>query len=138
MQPKYTVTLTRDPSNTKETLGKLSVIKDDIHFQCDTLELPDLYNQQNISCIPKGSYLVKWTFSPSFLKYTYEVQNVPKRTGIRLHSANYFYQLKGCIALGSSLKDLDGDGQLDMVNSMIARDAFEIIMDREDFTLVIN
>jgi hypothetical protein len=76
-----------------ETLGNLTV--GDTVFK--TLERPWKDNKPNISCIPAGSYIVKWTFSPRMLKYTYEVTGVPNRSGIRIHVANYFNELLGCI-----------------------------------------
>lgn len=140
LSPKLTVEstlvvkLTRDTSTAKETTGTLKFDG----FICKTLELPWVNNYNNISCIPKGTYQVKWTLSPKFRKYTYEVQNVPKRSGIRIHSTNYYYELKGCIALGDKLLDINKDGQLDTVNSRITIKKFETILNKRPFTLIIE
>lgn len=128
------VEITRQAGENGETLGDLKVNG----FSCKTLELPWMSNMPNISCIPKGEYQVKWTFSPRLLKYTYEVQGVPNRTGIRIHSANYYYELKGCIALGDKLADLNSDGKLDTLNSKATLKNFEDKMERKPFTLVIR
>ncbi len=96
-----------------------------------------------ISCIPEGTYICKYTKSPLFSKnagrdvFTYAVLNVPKRAGIRIHSANYARQLLGCIALGSGLKDLDLDGQNDIIHSGDTMRKFEAYMNYEDFELTI-
>ena len=72
------------------------------------------------------------------MKYTYEIQNVPGRSGIRFHSANYYYQLNGCIALGDRLLDINSDGKLDIANSRITITKFEEIMGKKPFKLVIR
>lgn len=128
------VTITRQVGVNGETLGVLKANG----FTAKTLELPWMSNMPNISCIPTGEYDVKWTFSLRLLKFTYEVQNVPKRSGIRIHSANYYYELKGCIALGDSLADLNHDGRLDVLNSRITIKKFEDLMGRKPFKLLIK
>lgn len=128
------VVITRQAPDSKETTGILSVNG----FSCKTLELPDKNNEPNISCIPKGTYLCKYTFSPRMQKFTYEIQNVPNRSGIRIHVANYFTDLLGCIALGNSLVDLNHDGELDVANSTITINSFETLMGRKDFNLKIQ
>ena len=85
------VTLTRTEDDGVQTLGRLEYGS----FVCNTLELAWKNNQRNISSIPKGTYDVKWTFSPKFMKYTYEIQGVPNRSGIRMHTGNYFTQIQG-------------------------------------------
>lgn len=125
--------------NDKETLGVLSTTG----FQCKTLELPDKNNAQKISCIPVGVYLCKYTKSPLFSQkaghdvYTYEITKVTGRGGIRIHSANYARQLLGCVALGAMHKDLDADGQLDVIHSGETMKQFEALMNKEDFELTI-
>lgn len=133
------VQLIRNFGDDKQCLG---VFKTE-GFECKTLELADKGNANRISCIPYGTYTVKWTKSPLFSKnagkdvYTYEVQNVPGRGGIRIHSANYFFQLLGCIAVGDLLKDLNMDGELDTIHSGATLDKFEDHMNRETFELEI-
>jgi len=81
------------------------------------LELPWLDNQKEISCIPKGSYIVEKTYSPKYKKKMWEVLNVPNRSGIRIHTANYTSQIQGCLVPGLSLEDIDGDGIMDIKSS---------------------
>jgi hypothetical protein len=49
------------------------------------------------------------------------IEGVPGRDGICIHAANYAagnkVQLKGCIAVGKSYLDLDGDKIDDITNS---------------------
>lgn len=65
---------------------------------CFTIELPDKDNQNNISCIPEGSYVVKKRYSVNH-KHHLQVMNVDKRDLILIHPANNaLKQLEGCIA----------------------------------------
>lgn len=129
-----TVTITRGIDTGKQMQGKLSTEG----FFCDTLERPWKNNQSGISCIPKGTYKVKWTFSPRFLRFTYEVQAVPKRSGIRFHVGNFFFNVEGCVLLGKGYTDLNKDGQQDIINSTVTIKAFETFMQRKEFLLVIK
>ncbi len=109
-----------------------------------TGELPDRNNQSNISCIPSGTYMVKWTRSPRFKRYMYEVVKVPGRGGIRMHSANlmgdaslgYKVQLLGCIALGERLGYINK--QKAVLVSRPAMTHFEIAMGKRPFLLEIS
>jgi hypothetical protein len=86
-------------------------------FRCFTLELPDLDNQQNISCIPDGTYTVNKHYSER-LGACFNIQDVEGRTFIRIHTGNYTRQIQGCILVGSSLVDMDQDGTIDVSNSL--------------------
>lgn len=138
------VKLTRTALNAVETLGILEVFKDGVRvFDCHTLERPWLDNKPEVSCIPADTYHCAYTNSIHLSKLaghavdTYEVQNVPKRAGIRIHSASYYSQLEGCIALGYSLLDINADHELDLLNSRQAIKDFETLMNKEQFDLVI-
>lgn len=135
---KPVVLIERTKSTKNQTLGKLTANNAGATFICDTLELAWKNNASNISCIPTGTYEAKWTLSPRFMKFTYEILNVKNRTGIRIHSANYFNQLNGCIALGSGLQDLNNDGELDIINSRKTIDLFNSFMGNKSFTLIIK
>lgn len=100
---------------------------------CKTLELPWMQNAPNISCIPPGVYFCSWTYSPHFGRNLYLVADVPGRSGIRIHPANfagsvadgYKCDLLGCIALGRSLFGGPGTGsQLMVTNSRVTFDDF--------------
>jgi hypothetical protein len=107
----------RTIDNGKQTNGVLYVEKDNkILFECFTLELPWKDNQRRVSCIPEGTYKAVKHRSPKFGESVW-IQNVPNRSEILIHPANYVRQLLGCIAPGDSLRDIDGDGLDDVTNS---------------------
>jgi len=126
-----TITLTRINDDLIQAIGKLAMDG----FNCCTLEKPWKENQMNISCIPKGLYQCKWTFSWKLMRYTYQVMNVKDRSGIRFHPGNYFFDIGGCILLGDSYKFLNSDKELDIVNSSITMSQFEKLLNKEEFTL---
>ena len=86
-------------------------------FECFTLELPNLDNKQNVSCIPYGSYWAKKRFSPSKQEVVVEYIDVPNRTYIQIHKGNFTRQLLGCQAVGDGIKWVDNDAILDVTNS---------------------
>lgn len=55
--------------------------------------------------IPKGVYDIKFEYSPRFKRDLWELKGVKDRSEIKIHPANYAYQLRGCIAIGNSIKD---------------------------------
>ena len=79
-------------------------------------ELPERGNEASYGRIPAGSYRVSLTWSPHFGRLMYLVEDVPARSGIRLHPATlmgdsrkgYRCQLNGCIALGEQRGWADG------------------------------
>lgn len=134
-----TVVLNRFVSDEKQTLGTWTVVMNNvIEFVCKTLELPNKDNAAQVSCIPSGVYDCVYSFSPSMKKYTYEILNVPNRSGVRIHSANFATQLRGCVALGSSHKDINSDLQLDVIHSGDTIKQFEKLMDYKPFKLIIK
>lgn len=136
VSPTPTATIKRYSQN-KETTGVLTAQKGNLSFSCKTLELPWKNNIVNISCIPVGTYEVKWTRSLKFPVGTYEVQNVSARSGIRIHPANFFYDLLGCIALGDSFIDLNKDGAPDVSNSQATINVFNTFFNKQSFILTI-
>jgi hypothetical protein len=134
------VIIKRTSDDGKETVGTIYVLD----FTAYTLELPYKDNQHDISCIPTGTYRCKWTRSNRLSAvegkdvFTYEIMNVPDRAGIRIHSANYFSQLLGCIALGDSLIDLNKDNEQDVANSRATIAKFNELMNKQDFLLTIE
>ena len=94
------------------TLGRLSYGE----FKCFTLELPDLDNQQDISCIPAGRYRVTKYKSPSKGNVLL-LHNVVNRTYIEIHAGNFTRQILGCILVGNAIKYIDSDTVPDVANS---------------------
>jgi len=91
-------------------------------FMCKVLELPDLDNQRNISCIPEGLYKAKKRISPSKGYEVIEYIDVPNRTYIQLHYGNYTRQILGCQLPGEDFIDLDGDSIPDITNTKATLD----------------
>lgn len=94
------------------TLGRLRVGD----FQCFTLELPDLDNQKNVSCIPEGEYSYFLRNSPKNGKVL-ELKSVTGRSNIQIHSGNFTRQIRGCLLVGDSIKHIDRDDIPDISNS---------------------
>lgn len=67
--------------------------------QCVTLELPQLNNVVDKSCIPAGTYQVNANPNPD---KPFRLQNVPGRTEVDLHAGNTVHDTLGCILLGTS------------------------------------
>jgi len=133
-----TATITRDNDNGIQITGTLVANNNGATFTCKTIERPWKNNIMNISAIPKGTYQVRYSFSPRFMKYTYEIRNVVARSGIRIHSVNYAKDLLGCIGLGNKLVDINGDKQLDIINSRTTIKMFQDFMGKKSFTLEIK
>lgn len=130
--------------NDKQTLGVWVVTGENgPELVCRTLELPDKKNANNVSRILAGKYICKFTQSASLKNkdgsplWSYEITKVPGRAGVRIHSANFFSQLRGCIALGSAHKDINADGNLDVLHSGNTMAEFEALMEKKDFELEI-
>lgn len=66
-------------------------------FICDTLENPAYL-------MPVGTYPLEFTFSPKFKVYLPEII-IPNHSGVRLHQANSYKDLKGCFGVGVRLSE---------------------------------
>ena len=112
------ILIKRFASEENQTLGILYLLNDfgGIEYMCYTLELSWQDNVKYISSIPKGIYTAVRHNSPKFGECLW-LQDVPERSEILVHPANYYKQLLGCIALGLNLQDIDGDRVLDVTNS---------------------
>lgn len=112
------ILLTRNFKDDKQTLGQLDIISDygDVVETYYSLELPWKNNERRVSCIPTGNYKLKKHNSGKFGR-CFWLQDVPNRSEILIHPANYTRQLLGCIAIGMDHKDIDKDCELDTVTS---------------------
>jgi hypothetical protein len=99
------------------TLGRLVCFRD-VHIGGNwvTLELPDRGNQRNLSRIPAGVYEWARRESPRFGKHIH-ITSVPDRSWILIHSGNVPEDTRGCILIAETMRDIDGDGVPDIVNS---------------------
>ena len=102
-----------------KTLGDMLVFDDkhQLSYSCKTLELPWRNNKKRASCIPEGVYEVTKRFSPKF-KNHFHILDVPNRSYILIHQANFVSELLGCIAVGASHADINGDGINDVTQSV--------------------
>ena len=120
--------LVRKTTDSNQTLGDMIGVRDGNWYMCKTLE-------RGVGVrIPNGSYQCSWTFSPKFNKYTYELKSLPS---YRIHVGNYYEQSEGCIMLGKTVADINGDGKLDIANSKVAVSEFENFFGQKEFTLLV-
>lgn len=118
--------ITRTSSNKMQTVGKLGIYEKEMYKQkmtynpilinIFTLELPNLGNQQWVSRIPSGIYLCKKRWSWKHKRHI-KILNVENRTDILIHAGSYYTNITGCILVGSDLRDINNDGQVDVINS---------------------
>lgn len=128
--------ISRDYTNI-QTLGRMVVFDGaKVRLQILTLELPNLGNQKNVSCIPEGKYEVHRIYSPKFGK-CFHVQDVPGRSEILIHKGNYNKDTHGCILIGMGRADINGDGVIDVIESSLAMDKLQNVITEDVFTLII-
>ena len=125
------VVVIRHKGNDNYSLGNCLVIDEDsgdIVFKKKSLERGWRDNENNVSCIPPGEYIMRQDFSPKFNKYLWEIYGVAGRSECKFHAANYWKQLNGCIALGEQHIDINNDGDPDVTSSRNAMAQFEDIL----------
>lgn len=86
-------------------------------------------NQNNVSCVPEGTYPLKYEYSPRFRKHLWELYDVPGRSECKFHAANYWKQLNGCISLGNKHIDINADGDPDVTSSRDTMNKFHIALE---------
>src|SRR5262245_33037147 len=90
----------RKEFTSRSTIGELYV---DDTFECFTLE--DVVRPVKIpgmTAIPERTYCVIVSFSARFQRLLPELQDVPKFTGVRIHSGNTDADTEGCILVGQT------------------------------------
>lgn len=117
------------------TISRVTIVDSD--FQCFFLELPWLENQQNISCIPEGTYQVFKRYSPSKNEEVIQYIGVPNRTYIQIHKGNFTSQILGCQLPGDGVKWINTDSIPDVTNS---ESTFNELMSLlpDEFTVIIR
>lgn len=121
-----TYTLQRTTQSDEGTFGAFS---DPMGTQlCVTCERPPTGDHP---CIPQGVYDVEAYESPTHGQ-VWQIMNVPNRTNIEIHAANWPAQLLGCIAVGESIDLIMGvmgvsnsDATLIMLRNTLPK-AFEL------------
>ena len=123
---KPLIKIRRDTQDKNQTLGNC-VVYDECNnpiFSALSLERGWRNNEQGVSCIPDGTYEVELEYSNRFNKELWEIKGVENRSECKFHSANYWFQLNGCIALGNRLADINNDGYRDVLASKNTMKAF--------------
>lgn len=134
------LTLIRSASDDTGTFGQLSG-----YF---TGELPWFNNDPDTSCIPAGEYEVLWKDHPKH-GFCYELQNVPNRSTILIHSGNFCgnttkgfqSDVLGCILLGKGkgpIQNKFGNMQMGVSGSKDAVQEFQAKMQQKPFVLKIQ
>lgn len=111
----------------------LSSIYFENKYLCKGMELVWKNNQRGVSCIPEGTYLCtkekpipkddpdtlideSGGFKPRDY-WHFRLHKVPGRSGVLIHKITYVKDLQGCLGVGMSFKDFNGDNVLDMAES---------------------
>ena len=130
------LTIIRFAGEEKQTLGSgvLLSAQLDTLFEFKTVELPWKDNQRRVSCIPAGTYTAIKHHSPKFGPCLW-IQDVPGRSEILIHPANFWHDLLGCIAPGEKHMHIDKDGSLDVNRS---RTTMERILDLCGDQVIVN
>jgi hypothetical protein len=113
-----------------QTLGTLSVIAEDGSpiTSMVSLERGWRHNRRGVSCVPKGEYEIVLEYSPRFRMMLWELKGVPDRSEIKIHAANYWSQLNGCIGVGLKTGLINDDNYRDVLNSKLALKRLHLAM----------
>ena len=93
--------------------GTVGVFRINKRVEGFSLELPNLHNERNISCIPAGQYKGRLLYKDHSGHYVH-IYHVPGRSGIQIHAGNTIHDTDGCILVGEGLQRDTG-----VVNSAI-------------------
>jgi len=92
------------------------------------IERGDRNNEQNVSNVPTGTYPLVWENSPKF-GMVWELKDVPNRSECKIHAANMWNQINGCIAPGTYLGEINKDGYYDTLSSGEALKRFHLALE---------
>ena len=123
-----------------QTLGSCKILNEQNMpiFASLSLERGWRNNEQNVSCIPLGEYEVVLEYSNKFKKELWEIKGVDGRSETKFHSLNFWRDSNGCVGLGLKTADMDGDGYLDITNSIATMRRFhEAIEGFDEVKLII-
>jgi len=101
-----------------------------------TLERPWLDNREDVSCIPEGVYTCT-RYSSAKYPDTFQVLNVPDRTGILFHKGNLDDHSKGCILIGEMFDPYKDEPAI-LSSAKGFKEFMEILKDRQSFELQIQ
>jgi hypothetical protein len=113
-------------------------------WSCFINELPERGNVTNFSRIPRGkTYHVRFVKTPKHGD-VYLIEKVPDRSAILMHSGTYAGDTKkglrsdvlGCQEFGYKVVIMNG--QRAVINSRSTRDAFQKLLNGQNFNLIIS
>lgn len=105
---------------------------------CNTIELPWLQNQRNVSCIPEGRYELRMRATAKRGKHLL-VLNVKGRDGILIHPANdASKELRGCIAPVTTLTGPGKGSQSRLANEKLKALVLEALERKEKVFITIK
>jgi hypothetical protein len=120
------ITLTRFFANCLQTVGELQVGK-----RCFLILEPKWENNdKKVSCIPLGTYKVVKRNSPKYGDH-FHILDVPDRSLILIHNGNFYQHSQGCLLAGMGIKEINGDGQLDVTESKNAMELLNDLLPKE-------
>lgn len=133
----YKAILCRTQRQSTQTIGELDIFQDNNPiYRCKTIELEEDKNQVRDDAIPLGDYKVVKRNSPKYGDH-FHILDVPNRSYILIHAANYSRQLLGCVAVGQNHIDIDGDGLKDVTSSKATMQELNDILPNEFDLLII-
>lgn len=87
-------------------------------FACWTVERPWLGNEPWVSCVPNGEYDLVWhPWSARDGMTVPMLANVPDRSAILIHPANFPHEVQGCIGVGLEPRCMGGTAALGVPDS---------------------
>ena len=116
--------------------GIIGILLIDKEIQCFIFENRNRQNKSNISCIPAGTYLCRRIESPKFNE-TFEVCDVPDRSGILFHQGNTVDDTYGCLLPGRRAGYLYGKRAV-LESGRAFVDLMEKTLNVDEFKLVIT
>lgn len=128
----------RFKQNERQTIGRAIVMDGttlDALYECYVLELPWRDNKNSISRIPAGKYDLVKRFSQKY-KWHLHVLDVEGRSYILIHPGNTRYHTRGCILPGTSLKDINQDGDQDVINSRVAMEKIKSLLPNDTYVVI--
>jgi len=104
-------------------------------FSCEPIWIN---NEENVSCIPEGKYIVKLIDHPR-RKKVWEIQDVPDRTEIYFHVGNTIANTTGCVLLGKGL-NYSREGKLWSIypSGKAMKEFMEYMGDDKEFHLTVK
>lgn len=129
-----TAILVRDETSADCVRGTLTIAGNSFH----TLEPPWRDNQRDRSCIPAGTYEAVFLPQSDSGKFrnVYELQAVPERSDILIHSGNVVADTRGCLLIGLS-RGIQ-EGQPAVLDSRVALAQLIQLTGGENFVLSIR